>query len=55
VTWAVLPADAGTISRDGLYTAPAHIDAARTVVVVATGAGGASDEFGTAVLTIVPD
>lgn len=36
VTWSVLPAGAGTVSTSGLYTAPAAIPTAPTVMVLAT-------------------
>jgi hypothetical protein len=41
VTWSLAPAT-GTISPDGLYTAPAHIAATVTVRLTASGAAGAS-------------
>jgi hypothetical protein len=52
ITWSVLPAGQGSITSDGLYTAPATINAAQSAVIVAT--DSISVLFGTALVELAP-
>ncbi len=53
VTWSISPANLGSISSTGVYTAPASIAAATTVTVTATSAAN-PNLFGTAVVSLSP-
>ncbi len=53
VTWAISPANAGSIASDGTYTAPASIPALQTVTVTATSVAD-STKSGTASITLSP-
>ena len=52
ITWSVLPAGQGSITLDGLYTAPATIDAPQFVLIAAT--DSISVLFGTALVGLTP-
>jgi len=53
VTWAINPSGAGSISANGLYTAPASILTAQTVTVTATSVAD-NTKFGSATVTLQP-
>jgi hypothetical protein len=53
VTWSISPANLGTISSAGLYTAPASIPAATTVNIIATSVAN-TNLFGFAVVSLSP-
>lgn len=52
ITWSVLPEGSGSITSDGLYTAPATISAPESVLIVAT--DSISVLFGTALVELAP-
>jgi RHS repeat-associated protein len=53
VTWNLSPANAGSISSSGLYTAPSPIAAQQTVTVTATSQAD-NTKLGTATITLLP-
>ena len=53
VSWSVSPA-VGTISSDGLYSAPATLGSPQTVTITATSGLGRTASTGTASVTVVP-
>jgi RHS repeat-associated protein len=53
VTWTISPSGAGSISATGLYTAPASVTSAQTVIVTATSVADAS-QSGSATVTLSP-
>ena len=52
VTWTISPPNVGTISSNGLYTAPSSIPSQQTVTVTATDLGNV--QTATATITLVP-
>jgi hypothetical protein len=53
VSWAISPSNVGSISANGLYTAPAPIVTQQTVTVTAT-SGADNTKFGNATITLSP-
>jgi hypothetical protein len=52
VTWSISPSGIGTLSATGLYTAPASLDTAQTLTVIATSVGDGST--GAATIHLAP-